>query len=163
MLDVEIPLEGGNTSEGVVRVGDTVRKKMTKNSSTIHKLLQHIQENGFINCPTFLGTDSQGREILSFIDGETGIPSFIWSSDDCLKETAKILRDYHEATVDYPHDPSDSWAFAYPDEDRHEVIGHSDFAPYNFIFRNKLPISVIDFDLAGPAPRSSLHYSQGDQ
>ncbi len=154
MQDNEIPMEGGNTSEGVVRVGDTVRKKLTKSSSTTQKLLEHIRKNAFANCPEFLGIDNQGREMLSFIDGDTGIPDYIWSSDDCLKVTAKILRHYHDATIDFPHELSDVWAFTYPDEHRHEVIGHNDFAPYNTVYKNELPISVIDFDLAGPAPRS---------
>ena len=154
MSDKEIPLAGGNTSDGVARVGNTVRKKLTQHSATVHKLLKHIEQRGFTGCPEFRGIDNKGREILSFIEGESGISGYIWESDDCLKETANLLRRYHDATLDFPHSSEDSWAYVYPDTQRHEVIGHSDCAPYNQIFRDKLPVAFIDFDLAGPAPRS---------
>lgn len=153
MPETEILLEGGNTSTGVVRIADTVRKNMTKNSPTTHRLLKHLETKGFTSCPQFLGIDSKGREITSFIDGDTVFTPFIWTSDECLISTVKILRKYHDATIDFPHSKSDQWAYSYPDETRHEVIGHSDFAPYNFIYREKLPAAAIDFDLAGPAPR----------
>ena len=153
MPDNEIQLEGGNTSGEVVRIGSTVRKNMTKHSPTTHRLLEHLASRNFAYCPRFLGIDDKGREITSFIDGETGTLPFIWSSDECLTETANILRSYHDATLDFPHSTSDSWAFSYPDKLQQEVIGHTDFSPYNFIYRNDIPVAVIDFDLAGPAPR----------
>lgn len=153
MSEDEIPLEGGNTSIGVVRVGDTVRKNMTKNSPTTHKLLKHLESKGFSHCPKHLGIDARSREILSFIEGETGIPPYIWISDQCLIDTAEILRQYHDATLDFPHSSDDSWAFSYHDTQHIEVICHNDFAPYNMIYQKNLPIAVIDFDLAGLAPR----------
>ena len=40
-----------------------------------------------------------------------------------------------------------------PRSERHEVICHNDFAPYNFVYTEGIPTAVIDFDLAGPGPR----------
>jgi hypothetical protein len=65
---VEVPLAGGDVTEGVVRVGDTV---------------------GFEGAPRFLGTDGSGREVLSYIDGEiAGRPRPPWIADETRPEAA---------------------------------------------------------------------------
>lgn len=153
MLEPEIALDGGNVNAGVVRVGDTVRRNLSRSSPTVHRLLLHIAAKGFKGSPRFLGIDDQKREILSYFDGEVGVHPCIWEEDDTLVADAELLRLYHDATEDFPASESDDWTFSYPDRRRHEVICHNDFAPYNFVFRARIPYAVIDFDLAGPGPR----------
>lgn len=153
MVDIEIPLAGGNVSRSVVRIGDTVRRNLTATSTAVHKLLRHLEAKGFQASPRFLGIDDKGREMLSFIAGETGIPEFIWQTDRPLIATAQLLKAYHDATVDFDVTGETVWAYRYGDENRHEVICHNDFAPYNFVFVADTPIGVIDFDLVGPGPR----------
>jgi hypothetical protein len=148
----EFPLSGGNVNT-VVRVGDTVRRGLTPNSATVHRLLLHLQDKGFDGCPRFLGIDAQNREILSFVNGETGIPPSIWQSAEALVATARLLRRYHDATVDFTPTDNATWAYRYPDPARHEVICHNDFAPYNFVYKDGVPIAIVDFDLVGPGPR----------
>lgn len=147
----EISLDGGNVNTSVVRVGDTVRRHMSPSSPAVHRLLLHLEAKGFEASPRFLGIDDKGREILSYIDGETGVRPDLWQGDDALVATAGLLRRYHDATADFAVTDSDAWTFS--DLSRHEVICHNDFAPYNFVFDAGLPIAVIDFDLAGPGPR----------
>lgn len=149
----EIALAGGNVNAGVVRVGNTVRRQLTAASATIHQLLLHLQKKDFASSPRFLGIDEKGREILSFFEGETGIPTSIWEHDEPLTAVANMLKLYHEATLDFAPAGSAQWAFSYPDPHRHEVICHNDFAPYNFIYQSHIPYAIIDFDLAGPGPR----------
>jgi hypothetical protein len=36
----------------------------------VHALLRHLAGAGFDGAPRFLGIDGQGREMLSYIDGE---------------------------------------------------------------------------------------------
>jgi hypothetical protein len=153
MVEHEIPLAGGNVNSGVVRVGDTVRRIQTPASATIHRLLLHLEAKGFAGSPRFLGIDDQGREILSFVPGTTGIPTAIWQQDEALTASARLLRQFHDATVDFPHDDGTVWAYAYPDVQRREVVCHNDYAPYNFVYTGEMPVAVIDFDLAGPGPR----------
>ncbi|MEM7803066.1 MAG: phosphotransferase [Chloroflexota bacterium] len=153
MCSEEIPLAGGNVNAGVVRLGDTVRRSMSAVSPTVHRLLKHLEDKGFDGAPRFLGIDDQEREILSFVEGESGIPSYLWEGDGPLIAAAQLLRRYHEATLDFPNDGSFTWGIAYRDASRHEVICHNDFAPYNFIYRDQKPVAVIDFDLIGPGPR----------
>jgi aminoglycoside phosphotransferase (APT) family kinase protein len=57
----------------------------------------------------------------------------------------------------YPQDfdfgHAGDWAYTYPLAEQNDVICHSDFASYNMIFRDNLPIGIVDFDLAGPGLR----------
>lgn len=134
MNEEEIPLAGGNVNLGVVRVGNTVRRSTTAISPTVHQLLLHLEARGFEGCPQFLGIDDKQREILTFLDGETGIPSYIWCDDEPVIATAKLLRSYHDATLDFAKKADMVWGITYPDFLRHEVICHNDFAPYNSTF-----------------------------
>ena len=151
MNEIEIPLAGGNVNSGVVRVGDTVRRIQTPASATIHRLLQHLADKQFFGCPRFIGIDGKDREILSWVEGDTGLTPHIWADDEPLVAAARLLRAYHDATVDFPQGAV--WACADPDATRHDVICHNDFAPYNFVYAKGIPHAVLDFDLAGPGPR----------
>ncbi len=151
-MEHETPLAGGNVNTGVVRIGDTVRRSMTRFSPAVHKLLLHLQASGFRGSPRFLGIDAQEREMLSFLPGETGIPAYIWHHEAPLVAAAKLLRDFHDATLGFVHG-DETWARSEPDRSRHEVICHNDFGAYNLVYDGAIPVGVIDFDLAGPGPR----------
>ena len=97
MSEPEITLAGGNVNDGVVRVGATVRRRLTPAGPTIHALLLHLERKGFAGSPRFRGIDPQGREILTFLAGETGIPPAIWAHDEPLIAAATLLRQYHDA------------------------------------------------------------------
>lgn len=147
----EIELSGGNLSQ-VVRIGDTVRRSIRPWSAAVHSLLHHVAAKGFSGAPRFLGIDEKGRESLTFLDGEVGFPSYMWT-EPVLIAAAQLLRQYHDATVDF-HDEGDAnWQYVYPNVAEHEVICHNDFAPYNLVFNQQLPTALIDFDVAGPGPR----------
>ena len=45
----EIPLSDGNTK--IVRIGDTVRRAITKQSPIIHRFLKHLETQGFQHSP----------------------------------------------------------------------------------------------------------------
>ena len=79
----EIPLAGGDVTEGVVRVGDTVRRPVGLHSPLVHALLAHLESVGFAGAPRFLGVDEAGREVLSYIDGEVaGRPRPPWIANE---------------------------------------------------------------------------------
>ena len=68
--EVEIRLDGGNAG-GAVRVGDTVRRAGGPWTPSVHALLAHLSGRGFAGSPRPLGIDEQGREVLTFLAGET--------------------------------------------------------------------------------------------
>lgn len=149
----EEPLSGGNINPAIVRVGDTVRRATGVHSRTVHSLLLHLEARGFRGCPRFSGMDAQEREVLTFLPGEVGFLPFLWEDDAPLAAAAHLLRNYHDATAGFVPARDASWGFVYPDAQRHEVICHNDFAPYNLVCTGGMPYAVIDFDMAGPGPR----------
>ena len=152
-MDNEVPLAGGNVADAVVRVDDTVRKPQTAATTAVRTLLGALEDASIDGVPRFLGLDEKDRQIFSFVEGSTAIPATMWTDDVTLTSAARLLRRIHDATV--PLVGTDhAWDYAYPDATQHEVIGHSDFAPYNMTFGSDgSVIGVFDFDLAGPAPR----------
>jgi hypothetical protein len=61
--EAEIPLAGGDVTEGVVRVGDTVRRPVGPHSPLVHALLAHLESVGFEGAPRFLGIDGSPRSL----------------------------------------------------------------------------------------------------
>lgn len=145
-------LHGGNVNS-VVKVGATARRQQRHNSKTIHRFLRHLSRY-HLPTPEFIGIDEKGREILSFVVGDTDFPPDLWTNDIYLKNMGKLLRKLHEASIDFEMNQDVHWAYSYPDRDRHEVINHNDFAPYNMVFGQDGSVAIIDFDLIGPGPRS---------
>ncbi|MBO0778013.1 MAG: phosphotransferase [Ktedonobacteraceae bacterium] len=155
MHDVEIPLSGGNVSSGIVRIGQTTRRPMGPWSPAVHSLLRHLEEQGFEGAPRFLGIDEQGREILSFIEGEIGhypLRDARWS-DKTMVEVAHFVRRYHDAVSNFVPPRDAQWKQVFPDSAAHEIICHNDIAPYNLVYLQNQPYALIDFDEAGPGPR----------
>lgn len=152
MDEQEIPLSGGNVNAGVVRVGNTVRRHPGRAGHAVHSLLRHLESKHFHGSPKLLGMDEQGREMLSFIDGEAGQWPAIWESEDALITSAQLLRRYHDLTMDLVASTT-GWVYEYPDRAKHEVICHNDYGAYNIVFKDMKAVGIIDFDLAGPGPR----------
>jgi thiamine kinase-like enzyme len=156
MIEHERELTGGNTSS-VTTNGSVVFKDRKPQSVTTQRLLQHLQNKGITFCPKPLGFDNKGREMLSFMRGNTidDFPHVSSLSDkiEVVKHSAAMLRKFHDATVDFAKQPDDVWWLHYDGDLPKEVICHNDFAPYNTTFENNLPIGLIDFDTACPAPR----------
>lgn len=151
-MAAEIPLSGGNVNESVVRVGDTVRRALSPYSNAVHAWIKHLNAEGFVEAPEFLGTDEQGREMLGYIEGYCGVSDVLWQNSDMLSSAARLLRRYHDLSADFVFEAHD-WAYSFPDSSKREVLCHNDFAPYNLIFKNNTTVGLIDYDLVGPGPR----------
>lgn len=128
-------LPQGNISPDVVRVDDTVRRLRNGSSEFATRLLHHLQEKDFVGAPRHLGVDEKGRDILSYIHGETK-----WRplNDEQVKAGARLLRAFHDATRGSEL------------AGNHHVVCHGDPGPNNAIFQDGLPVAWIDFDLAAP-------------
>src|ERR1700761_2177353 len=99
----EVPLLGGDVTEGVVRVGETVRRPLQASSPLVHALLTHLEQVGFDGAPRFLGIDSKGREVLTFVPGEVaGRPRPPWIADEeRLTSVARLVRAYDDAAQSF--------------------------------------------------------------
>jgi len=134
----------------VVRVGDTVRRPMHPWSPTIHDLLRHLESVGFPYSPRVLGVDDEGREVLTYLDGESGPDGWAKVVDDTgLRAMARLLRDYHDAVAGF-RPPDARWAAADGDG---ELVCHGDFGPWNLVWHGTTPVGILDWDYAWPHRR----------
>jgi len=150
-------LKGGNVNH-IVRKLNTVLRPTGYWSPSVHKLLKHLEKQGFEGAPRFLGIDESHREILTFVEGEVPgdhypeLKPYMWS-DETLVGLARLLRAFHDATEGYTLTSEDRWQLSYTDASQHEVICHNDAALYNVVFQQEILVALIDFDMAGPGPR----------
>jgi hypothetical protein len=129
----------------------------------VHAVLRHLERVGFDGAPRVLGTDEQGREVLSYLDGDTVGDSVPWpawvSSDDTLVQVGAWLRRLHDATESFVP-PADAVWFAGQTWRPGLVIGHHDAAPYNAVWRSGRLVGFVDWDTTGPSSREfDLAYS----
>lgn len=165
----EVPLLGGDVTEGVVRIGGTVRREPSRNDAFVRALLDHLEAKGFAGAPRHLGTDAAGRVVLTFIEGEVAArPHPDWIADEArLASIGRLLRAYDDATLDFvppegvaadpgpPPPPGVPPAPAY----QPEIVGHLDITPENMVFRGGEAYALIDFDMARPAARVDELYN----
>ena len=148
----EEALTGGNTNVPVRR-GDAVHRVAGPWTPTIHRLLDHLAQHGIDWLPRPLGFDEQGREVLTFLAGTVPaypMPAEVWS-DALLLQAARLLREFHDASLGFPRDGA-VWQQAARSPD--EVVCHNDFVPYNFVLDAGRITGVIDVDMASPGPRA---------
>lgn len=149
------PLGGGNLSTSIVRVGDTARRPIGHWTPAVHALLLHLEKVGFEGAPRVRGIDKEGREILTYLPGKvaSGMPPHYAWSDATLAEIAHLVRRYHDAVSTFVVPPDAKWQLAETGQGEPEFVCHNDIAPWNTVFRNKEPVALIDWDLAGPGSR----------
>jgi len=147
-----VALPGGITNAGrVIRIGATVRRPTRDTSPATRALLDHLQQVGFDGAPRHLGHDDEGREVVSFIDGDVPIEPYPdWALDDeVLVSVAELLRRYHDAARSF--DPSGHvWPRPVPPAFAGRLVCHNDPNLDNVVFRAGRAVALIDFDLSGP-------------
>lgn len=116
-----------------------MRRPPGPNAELAREVLERLERAGFDEAPRWLGLDERGREILSWIEGETFTergrlhpyvgdpPDRVTFSDEQLAAVFRLLRRYHGALAD-------------------DLVCHGDFGPWNLVWRDGLPVGIIDFD-----------------
>lgn len=153
-IEIEIELPGGmGSGGGVVRVGDTVRRPQRGFTDSVNRFLRHLQAVGFTGAPRVLGTDSTGRSVLSYIDGNVGIPPFpSWTAgEELLVSVADLQHRLHAAAAGFVV-PSDAvWdRINLGDPSSSAIVCHNDLCIENVVVRDGVAVAFIDFDFAAP-------------
>ncbi len=130
----ETPLAGGRWSTGVVRVGDTVRRRPSAASGFVADLLGHVHGAGFHGCPRYLGRDDLDRDVFSYIPGDV-VARWRRLDDAEVAAAARLLRQWHDATRGFRGGG---------------IVCHHDPGPNNAVFVAGRPVAWIDFDFAAP-------------
>jgi Ser/Thr protein kinase RdoA (MazF antagonist) len=145
----------------IVRTGDKVRRPAHWWTPAVHDLLSYLASVGFSYSPRVFGVDSDGREVLSHIAGESGKNGWVKIvSDEGLREFARLLRAYHDAVAAYTPAIGLEWATGATSVKPGEIICHGDFGPWNIVWRGTDPVAIIDWDLAHPAlPEGDILYA----
>lgn len=140
-------------SRKVVRIADTVRRPIGWWTPAVHGLLRHLEARGFPYSPRVIGIDDEGREILTYIPGDSGPQGWAQVVGDAgLIRFAHLLRAYHDAVSTYQPPTGTVWACTDAPLGTGEVICHNDFGPWNVVWRGGYPAGLLDWDFAGPAP-----------
>lgn len=144
---MEEVLEGGNTTAGVVRVGDTVRRPRGRRSPFIAELLRELETADRAWAPRYLGVDEHGRDAFAYVDGTTtDHPS--QRDEGAYRQVGAMLRELHESTR------------ASPLAGGGACVVHGDPGPYNVIMKGGLPVALIDWDSAhGGDPLEDVGYA----
>jgi aminoglycoside phosphotransferase (APT) family kinase protein len=138
----------GGFVSAVVRDGQTVRRSPSQNAEFVHALLELFAQHGWTGAPRFLGIDSAGREVLSFLPGhaawERVQPADV-TCDESLAAVAELVRTFHDLTAGSPLAGAE------------QVVCHNDLSPKNTIYRDLghglRPVAFVDWDFAAPGPR----------
>lgn len=150
-----------NKHRPIVRIGNTIHRPAHWWTPSVHDLLNYLEKVGFPYSPRVLGFDKEGREVLTYIEGESGKDGwFKIHSDEGLANFAKLLKSYHEAIADYKPPKNAEWAYSPNVLNRGEIMCHGDFGPWNIAWDGEKPIGILDWDLVLPAnPTYDIYYA----
>ncbi len=146
----EEQLPGGNATDGVVRVGDTVRKPWNQSSPAVQQLLARLRANG-IDVPKPLGRDEQGRQILEFVEGTPAIDLPVLSAGE-LRRVGAMVRSIHDVCAELGSEFAGAWKSAVRIPAEHpDLLCHNDLGSWNLITGDRWVF--IDWDAFGPSTR----------
>ena len=131
----------GDPLNGVVRIGDTVRRPVRPWTPAVHGLLRYLEDAGFDGSPRVLGIDEAGREILTFLPSEP-----VWPyTEEVLVATARLVRSLHVILEGFTPPPDAVWSLP---RTPGSPVGHNDINKENTVFAGGVPYGFIDWELA---------------
>jgi len=121
----------------------------------VNALLVHLETHDF-PAPRPLGIDDEGRQVVSWLPGETSWLDHArhWGSVARLRAAARLVRHLHDV-LDQFVPPGGAVGRGGWDRDTggQGPICHHDLAPWNVIVAPDRSLAVIDWEGAGPGDR----------
>lgn len=147
-MNNEEPLEGGNASGSVVRIGETVRKPWSASTASVVAFVEALRSLG-VDAPAPMGSDEHGRQVQEFAPGALAINADPLSRAD-LRRVGGMVRGIHDASATYVPPDDAVWETAIP-APASELVCHNDLAPWNLLIGDRW--MFIDWDAAAPSTR----------
>lgn len=125
-----------------VREGATLRCRAGTYSQFPLRVLEYLAQRGFDASPRFLGLDEEGRQVLTYIDGEVAPDLDVrrWRPGQ-IGAAFRLLREYHDLMAGTPL------------AGENETVCHNDFSPCNVVYFSGAPIAIIDWEFSAPGTR----------
>lgn len=123
-------------------------------TSTVQSLLRYLREQGVDIVPEPMGTDSDGREVLSYIEGRDQGAPFIpeIQSNDGAERLGRLAARLRDAMSGYPCPPDARWHSSAGAPRPGEAVRHGDLGPWNLLWgADGEIVGVLDWDLAEPS------------
>lgn len=120
----------------------------------MHHLLSYLADRSY-PAPRPLGIDDRGREVLSFIPGQSVHPDNLTAIETvgAVRRAGKLIADCHRAQAGFVSPSDAAWRTEGRDPSgSSEVVAHNDLAPWNLIV-GPTGWVFIDWDLAAPGRR----------
>ncbi len=154
----EARLPQGRSGTKVWRSAQGVHRTTGPWMETVHGFLRHLEHLGFDGAPRVVGVDVQGREVLTYIEGqvladpswEPGRPTPwpAWAqTEECLVDVARLLRRLHEASASFVPPADARWRqHGCPGLGEGEIVCHGDIGPHNTVYVDGRAVAFIDWD-----------------
>jgi hypothetical protein len=138
-------LPEGRGGSAVWRSAAGVHRTTGPWTPTVHAFLGHLEAKGFSGAPRVVGFDDQGRELLTYIEGDVlADPSWRpgepgpWppyaQTDYVLAAAGHLLRDLHAAAASFrpvkPEWKQYDWPVVLPGE----IVCHGDVGRHNTVY-----------------------------
>jgi hypothetical protein len=143
---MEIQRGSGRNAGSVMRDGDRLLRPTSTTSDIVRSLLNLLRKVGFSGAPIHQGQEA-GLEILTWVEGmtfATDVPGWL-REPPTLAEVARLLRLFHNAV--------ESWSdlkwkplCSPPSLLDGTIACHGDLGFGNVVFRERVPIALIDFE-----------------
>jgi len=125
-------------------------------TATTHALLRHLENVGFTASPRVVGDgfDNEGREVLTWIEGEIVQPRPFPDPQDSLYRIGQLMRELHAATASFVPPPDATWMpWGLHRNGPGTIISHGNIAPWHVVIRDGCPVGFIGWEYAGPVVR----------
>jgi aminoglycoside phosphotransferase len=149
----------GGTLNHVVKINGLVQRQV-KGHPMLHQYLIYLEKAGMAGVPRFLGIDEKGREILTYVPGDTAESGLDFDhpflhSDHAICDMAKFLRRLHDISAGFlPTAINSGWTNPQLPGGHYETICHGDAAIWNFALTGGQITGMFDFDQACPGTRA---------
>jgi hypothetical protein len=132
--------------------GEVVTRPAADGTATVHELLRHLRARGVPGIPEPLGIQAV-VERLGFLEGESGGAGWYHQhTDEGLASAARFLRRVHDATALWVPPDDAVWGAPVVPADE-TVYCHGDPGPWNFVWRDREAVGLLDWDYLHPGPR----------